>query len=1546
MRTRLSVFCDKIIEAGWLAAVIVVPLFFNIYSQRVFEPDKLTLLRSIAVVMSVAWAIREVEDWRANQGEGDSGGTQATFWQRVRETPLVLPTLFLVFVYLVSTATSVVPRVSFWGSYQRLQGTYTTLSYVVIFFLALQGLRTKRQLNRLITVMVLVSFPIALYALIQHFGLDPLPWGGDVTTRVAANMGNAIFVAAYLIMLVPLTLSRLLQNWKKTVGHLNTRDGVLGFVAFVLLAGALLVGMLWRVEGGGPWLRWAALLIGIGLQAPIYLLSPEERRPRVLAISLPLTFAFLVGFSWVLEIFFPPASPNFFWLGLVASVIFLLAMFAFAYYLRRPVSRLLLLAGYFVILIAQIVAIFYTQSRGPLLGLLAGVFFYLALLGLVKGRVWISWLMSALVVVVLVFLVMFNTVESSVMEILREVPYVGRLGKVLQTETGTGKVRVLIWEGAVEMIGWHAPLESAGVDGGQDPFNLLRPIVGYGPESMYVAYNRFYPPDLAHFERRNASPDRSHNETFDALVFTGTLGLVAYMWLFISVFYYGLKWLGLIRERRQRLGFMGLLVGGGIAGGILTWAWRGPPYVGLGLPLGTVGGLAVYIFVVLLSATLRPRGKQDRLQAPLSGVSALGMLALLSAVLAHFIEINFGIAIAATRTYFWVFAAMMVVIGTRLAVEPAAQGNTEKATEAAAERADRVRERPVQRDQRERRRHKGAAPELQPLRAGNPDWLGEVLVLGVVSILILCTMIFDFVTVQAGNPGPLVTIWASLTRAAGESSPVMLVLLFVTWAMIALVGLSDLATRPESADRKPAAWLVAVGILGFVSLAGALIFALLHALQLKPVTITAVGEPNPLANTISVYYLVVMLAILALALVLASLFQRRTRAWLWTRSLGDVAVIAVAVLLPLLAATLILITNVNVVRADVLHKQGLSSEKAKLLDGAIFFYDQSLALAEDQDHYYLFLGKAYMEKGSAAQGAEQEAWLQESERALLKAREIAPLNTDHSANLARLHSAWARLTQGEERAEHLGKAVGYYSDATTLSPNSAHLFNEWAQTYHVLGDLDRAEEMYDRSLSLDDEFEKTYVFLADLYQARGKEDEAIKSYERAIEIKPESLQAYLLLAQLHIKSEEWDEAARVYQRAIKASPRAADAYSGLGYVYSQVGDLESALAAYLTTVDLRPRSFNERKNLAILYQQMGRTEDAIREGNRALDLASVDQRPAIEGFLSQLDALNLGASAEDSGEVQQLIAQGSTQMGAEDWDAAEETFEAVLKLAPDNSYGHSALAYVYAKQGRLDEAIVENEVVVELMPDDYNSFKNLALLYDQKGDMESAIGATEKALLLAPENEVQALQIFLQQIRQRQGEPSPSDRDGVPGRQDQRAGELSPVKRNSMYGSPPPVIIEPSKAYQATIATEKGDIVLELYAGQAPETVNNFVFLAREGFYDGTTFHRVIPGFMAQAGDPTGTGTGGPGYAFADEFDATLRHDGPGVLSMANAGPDTNGSQFFITYEAAPWLDDLHAVFGRVTEGMDVLESLTPRDPQQNPALAGDGIRTITVQEE
>ncbi|MGC1378198.1 MAG: peptidylprolyl isomerase [Anaerolineales bacterium] len=152
------------------------------------------------------------------------------------------------------------------------------------------------------------------------------------------------------------------------------------------------------------------------------------------------------------------------------------------------------------------------------------------------------------------------------------------------------------------------------------------------------------------------------------------------------------------------------------------------------------------------------------------------------------------------------------------------------------------------------------------------------------------------------------------------------------------------------------------------------------------------------------------------------------------------------------------------------------------------------------------------------------------------------------------------------------------------------------------------------------------------------------------------------------------------------------------------------------------------------------------------------------------------------------------------------------------------------------------------------------------------------------------------------------------------------------WSTPPAMVIDPKKHYKATIQTDKGDMVIALFADKAPKTVNNFVFLAREGFYDGVIFHRVIPDFMVQGGDPTGTGRGGPGYRFGDEFHPSLKHNKPGILSMANAGPGTNGSQFFITHVPTPHLDGRHAIFGEVVKGMDVLMSIPPRDPQQATA--------------
>ncbi len=180
------------------------------------------------------------------------------------------------------------------------------------------------------------------------------------------------------------------------------------------------------------------------------------------------------------------------------------------------------------------------------------------------------------------------------------------------------------------------------------------------------------------------------------------------------------------------------------------------------------------------------------------------------------------------------------------------------------------------------------------------------------------------------------------------------------------------------------------------------------------------------------------------------------------------------------------------------------------------------------------------------------------------------------------------------------------------------------------------------------------------------------------------------------------------------------------------------------------------------------------------------------------------------------------------------------------------------------------------------------------------------------------------------------------------SGELSdstPALRNGIYDAAPPMTIDTAKDYEAIINTNRGSMRFTLFDDEAPITVNNFVMLARDGFYDGTTFHRVLQDFMAQGGDPTGTGTGGPGYAFEDEVDTGLSFDARGQLAMANSGANTNGSQFFITFVPTTHLTGLHTIYGELTDGDDVLSEIRLRDPAAGDTEPGDVITSIEIVE-
>jgi len=1125
--SKLSRYCEAWIEAGWLAALVLIPLFFNVYSSRVFEPDKITLLRSIALTLIAAWVILQVERRRgtaccAPSDKHESWGDSVRAWLR---TPLVLPALALVAVYLIATIFSVTPRVSLLGSYQRLQGTYTLLSYVTVFAMLLSVVRRQEQIDRLITVVVLTSLPISLYGLLQKLGIDPLPWGGDVVTRIAANMGNAIFIAAYLIMVFPLTVARIIEAFADILRRekLSTHDIIRG-AGYTLIA-VLQVLAIYFSGSRGPWLGWLAGLFFLGYLA----------------------------------------------VGVLAAMLF-----------RRA-----------------------RGLRGLALGLVTG------------------WATA-----IVLFLVVLNLPNSPLAH-LRDTPYLGRLGTVFETESGTGRVRVLIWEGAVDLISPHDPLVFP--DGRRDPYNALRPLIGYGPESMYVAYNRFYPPELAHLESRNASPDRAHNETLDALVITGGLGLVVQLFLFGAVFYYGLKWLGLIQTTFQRWLFIALYIGAGLIGAAIAWASRGEAWIGVGLPTGIGFGVGIYVAISVLF--LRTQGSR------LPFKHQLLIIVLLSAIIAHFVEIHFGIAIAATRLYFWAFSALIVVTGYLMPM--ADEGGQRTEDQARSQSPSSAVRHP---SSGKRRRQSPAASRPQA-----PDGLGPTLVLGGFVALILMVVGFEFITNPPRGSSTLQVLWGSLTtlqRQEGATSYGALLLILITWVLCSLLAAAELG-RQGVFERAGVTWWT--GFSAILALSGAA--ALLCYLAVAGALASIVGErpaggvgielvvaiAGRVAGMLKLFYIFTFALI---ALLAAALIYKQRLPPLTTTTWGGATGLAALILVPLLIVN----SNLNIILADIIYKQAEPYEKqgmslrtatdpqqrqllAASWQAAVTLHEQALSLAPNEDYYYLFLGRAYLELATALDDpAAQDRLLETARDKLLLAQRINPLNTDHAANLGRLHRRWAdllslRAGQYEQQArqaeaadarrrasEKAEEADSHYTMATTLSPHNALLWNEWASLrWDNFRDFEGALARYQRSLEIDPEYDQTYLALTSLYYERAQ----------ATTNREEKLQYYQQLVPYG-------------EKAVQLNPKLARAWDNLSVAYVELGRCQQGITATQTLLSLisehEPTIWNAHRNLAISLRDCGRYPEALNEAQKAYDLAPESQRPLLQELINDVRS-RMGAAS-------------------------------------------------------------------------------------------------------------------------------------------------------------------------------------------------------------------------------------------------------------------------------------------------------------------------------
>lgn len=1524
MNSKLSRWCDGIIEAGWLAAVIITPLFFNTHSDRVFEPDKLTLLRSIALLVAVVWLVKFVDQRQWQElGRWLTPRRNDTIWQM----PFVLPVALLLLVYLLSTLFSVTPAISWAGSYQRLQGTYTTLSYLVLFGVTIHTMRTRAQARRLITAVIISSIPVAFYGLLQHFNLDPLPWAGSTQERVAGHMGNAIFIAAYLIMAVPLTLSRIIVSFNNilTDEQLSTADVIRSSIYIFTLA-IQLITIYWS-GSRGPWI---GLFVGLFAFVLIVLVA---LRNAVTGAENGRFQAADAGKALLLVV-------------VGGSVAFAIASFAIQALLNS--GRAQTLAGSMASFVSFVLAV----------GVVVLIIFVLIAAQRGWRWLWLSWMVLSLFLGV--WLVAFNlpavtesvadapvigTVANTLDE-WRELPRIGRLGSVLESDSGTGRVRALIWEGVLELITPHEPLRFP--DGEQDPFNWLRPVLGYGPEAMYVAYNRFYPPELATVEARNASPDRSHNETFDALVITGWAGLLAWQFLYLSIFTYAFRWLGILRGTFDRNLLIGLWFGVGILVAILFAVLLDPVYVGVAFPFGSIFGLILYLIYFALVG----RGTLDEATKRPFAADRMLMVALVAAILAHYVEIHFGIAIASTRTHFFLYAAALFVIGHVIPQLRPAEATVGDVAETAVEP-------PAPKSTgRKRRRGRGRPTGRSARSSQGGIFTGPTMLAFFILTMVVSILGFQFIT-YSQPPGrdynsildlPVAEVinqsfFIDASRNFADS-PFVFIMIVLTWALGSLLIVSEMIKDGELkldryatlADRQRL-WLTAV--LGFVGLVA------LGSRFLLPIPATA-GTTFFLGRTL-------LLMLGAGFLITAVLvYTQNESAQLSAAIVGLVTALGG---LPVMLAGgwwqgLLLIVLGGWVLFTALHPN----------------WQQPL------------LGTAVMAGGAFAISL---FYIYLHATVFRNSLFVTPPNIETVEQLANF-----RISEASQAAIYL--TVFYLFTFTIL------LISGTLAALPRMGTTREGGHAYGYAslvvvtvlLFWLIPVTNLRIIQADMIFKRGRFFDAQASGSGAPEL--------------------WDSAIAIYQRTIELAPREDYYYLFLGRAYLERAGLatseaeqqalfEEAQDRLLEAQTINPLNTDHTANLArlntrlipsaqdelVLNQRLSRAEGYYQD---ALSLSPqnsiIRNEYARLAFDVKQDCEQAIGLFEESLETDPYFTEtyfwlvdtyyrcslNVDEETAETYlNDSVEVLQAGLDRDPDNTRAWLRAVQIYQDLGLAAEADAALEQLRQLDPSqqtlaEWNYLLQKGRIANLAGDAAAAATFAREALTVSPAPEVsQQIELFLQEV-----DPTfvPTPPEATPAEPETAVPEttitpatdfvllegerplatLPPAERNDFYDAYPDLVIDLNKTYEALITTEDGVMRFRLFTQDAPLAVNNFVFLATQGFYDGTTFHRVIEEFMAQGGDPTGTGSGGPGYAFDDEVENGRLFNQDGLLAMANAGPATNGSQFFITLAPTPWLDGNHTIFGQLIEGNAVLRSITLRDPA-TADFEGDGIQRIDILE-
>jgi tetratricopeptide (TPR) repeat protein len=1093
-QTRIEDLCEGVIEAGWLVALAIVPLYFNVYSARTYEPDKTAVLRTIVLLMVGAWGWKVVSGGRAlrpgNKPKGSehdgTRGLPPTQTRAFLETPLLPLVAALGLMLVLGSWLSVDPRLSWFGSYPRFQGAWTQLSYLGIFVLTLAHLRSRDQWRRIAYVVILASLPVALYAVLQAMGLDPVPHSA-AGTRVYSTLGNPIFLGAYLVMVL--------------------------FITVFELGRALLP-----------------------------LLEPRSE-------------------------------------ALDGS--------------RRKLSGVVRIMALAAVLLCQLLALVLSQSRGPFLGLLAGAYVFFLVTALYL-RTWaagtqrlsatsrrvLRWTWLVIIVVGLLavgFLVIFSLPDSP-LSALRQVPYLGRLGTILDFESNSVQVRLLIWNGVVELMGSYEPLVPPGGD--PDNLQLLRPLLGFGPETLFLALNRHVAPELGQLEGRGDIPDRSHNETFDALVMSGAFGYLIWLGIYCGIFYLALKRLHWVRTRAQRFSFWINLIFGAALGTLapyyLTDDWV---FSGVGLPAGLMMGLVVFVTVEAL--TDRRAASAER---PLTFRNGL-IVALLGTFIAHVVEIHFGIAIVSSRLYFWFLLAVLIVVA-----ENRLQEQEPTMTQPAA---------PPEPRAKRRRKHKQAG-KTRPGVGPSPTPVPTGLVAGLLAVAVCAPLAYGILLNPEKLRGAVGVLANALLTTTGSGLPIPGPLLWLVLATL-LVGAGlagDLASRRKNQTdgRLLLPFLLSgVGVL--------ILYALFQAYRTaRVISLQAAGtELVKVVGFVGGHHSIFVAFILLLTLAVGTLLGLRNpdlRAW----SPASTGISAGAGLI-LVASVgwFIHRGNLNPVLGDTFLKQARALITAGKPEVGLQLLERACELSPKEPMNFLFSAQAAVRAANKATEPEAKArFFDAAESALHQARVLAPLDPDHSANLARYLVKRAE-SAGDQRQRDLQlEAAEEYAATLELRPKSVLFMNEWALLLLRLDKIDEAEALLERALVLDDRYDSTFLRLAAVHQNRASAAGAARD-RKAL-------------------TDSLERSIAMYERALVVKPGLEPARKGIAQLEPALRRLTSRPPTTERLRELYGEDSRVHRSLAKMRLDAGRSDRALLHARLAVELASDEEKAATLEILAAAEA--------------------------------------------------------------------------------------------------------------------------------------------------------------------------------------------------------------------------------------------------------------------------------------------------------------------------------------